>query len=603
MSSNHNFQVDLRGVIDLLSDHLYSGPHVYLRELMQNSVDAITARKQIDHQLDPTIRIEIIDGNAAPTLVVYDNGIGLTPDEVHQFLATIGQSSKRQVDRSDFIGQFGIGLLSGFMVCEEVVVITRSARGDSPTVEWKGRSDGTYSIRNLEHDAEPGTQVFLRAKPGCHEFFKPKFVRETARHYGTHLPISVTIVHGQDRKLINEVPPWRYEYSSGESRIERQLEYGQRVFDQQFLDAIPLESEIGGIEGIAYVLPFASTNSSRRNHRVYLKDMLVSENADNLLPEWAFFIRCVVNANSLRPTAAREGFFEDETLDMARGELGGCIRRYLVQLAKDDRRRLDRIIDLHHIPIKGLAVEDDEFFQMFINWLPFETSMGTMTLEEYYKLSDVVRFVPTRDQFRQVSSVASAQNICLINGGYIYDTELLNKLPNVFSGTRVEEVDVSELAQDFEDLTLDQREECFSLVQLGNVVLQKFKCSAEIRKFHPETLPTLYTVNEAANFLRSIDQSREQADELWGGVLDSIAESASAGANAQLCLNYNNPLIRRLATLDDRELVKQSLEMLYVQALLLGHYPLRGGEMQLLGSGLLNMIDSVVASKQKDKDV
>lgn len=157
--------------------------------------------------------------------------------------------------------------------------------------------------------------------------------------------------------------------------------------------------------------------------------------------------------------------------------------------------------------------------------------------------------------------------------------------------------------QDFEDLTLAQREECFSLVQLGNVVLQKFKCSAEIRKFHPETLPTLYTVNEAANFLRSIDQSREQADELWGGVLDSIAQSASAGANAQLCLNYNNPLIRRLASLEDKELVKQSLEMLYVQALLLGHYPLRGGEMQLLGSGLLNMIETVVSSKQDNHDV
>ena len=66
----------------------------------------------------------------------------------------------------DYIGQFGIGLLACFVVCDEIVVITRSAIGDdAQTIEWRGRVDGTYGVQILERDVEAGTRVYLRAKP------------------------------------------------------------------------------------------------------------------------------------------------------------------------------------------------------------------------------------------------------------------------------------------------------------------------------------------------------------------------------------------------------------------------------------------------------
>src|SRR5690349_24043744 len=89
--SDRTFQVDLRGLVDLLSHHLYSSPRVYLRELMQNAVDALTARRTIDG-LDPQ-PVEIT--TSAGGLRVVDHGVGLTEDEVHTFLATIGRSGKR----------------------------------------------------------------------------------------------------------------------------------------------------------------------------------------------------------------------------------------------------------------------------------------------------------------------------------------------------------------------------------------------------------------------------------------------------------------------------------------------------------------------------
>jgi len=125
----HRFQVDLRGIIEILSEHLYSGPEVFVRELLQNGVDAITARQQLEGQaFQPAVRLELsASEDGVPVLIFSDNGVGLLEAEVHQFLATIGKSSKRLVGErgtgsSDFIGQFGIGLLSCFVVSNEIVM-------------------------------------------------------------------------------------------------------------------------------------------------------------------------------------------------------------------------------------------------------------------------------------------------------------------------------------------------------------------------------------------------------------------------------------------------------------------------------------------------
>jgi molecular chaperone HtpG len=102
------------------------------------------------------------------TLRVHDTGIGLTDAQVHDLLATIGRSSKRDdlgFARHEFLGQFGIGLLSCFMVADEIRVVTRS--GDRPTVLWTGHSDGPYAVTLPdEQRPEPGTTVTLVPRRG-----------------------------------------------------------------------------------------------------------------------------------------------------------------------------------------------------------------------------------------------------------------------------------------------------------------------------------------------------------------------------------------------------------------------------------------------------
>jgi molecular chaperone HtpG len=594
---DHRFQINLRGVIDLLSHHLYSSPGVYVRELLQNATDAIRARQQLEPGHRGSVRVELIEkqDGGLPTLLFSDDGVGLTEEELHRFLATIGESSKRETlaeRRNDFIGQFGIGLLSCFMVCDELLVVTRSVKGEGRTVEWRGRHDGTYSVRASEHPLErPGTQVFLVARQDAADFFTAERVRQLAQHYGGLLPFPIHLVaDGSTERINTEGAPWRRKYESASERRTALLAYGREVFGTDFIDSIPLHSSAGEVEGVAFVLPFSPHYNARQKHRVYLKNMLLSESAENLLPDWAFFVKCVVNANGLRPTASRESFYENETLAKAREALGQELRRYLVELAKEEPRALQRLISLHGLSVKALALDDDDFFRLVIGWLPFETTMGVMTLTDYWRTHGAVRYVSTLDDFRQVARVAAAQGLCVVNAAYTYDTDLIEKLPRVLADWQVEPFSASELPQSFEELSLDERESVFRLLKVAEAALQPYRCDVTVKRFRPKEVPTLYSSDAEGAFRRDAARAREDSDDLYASVVDSVVAGAPGSDRAMLTFNLSNPVVKKLAGVTDRELMKLSVEMLYVQALLLGHRPLSAQEMRLLNQGLLGLI-------------
>lgn len=595
---DYKFQVNLGGIIDLLSNHIYSSPQVFVRELLQNAVDAITARALAEpaHRGDILISLPAAGGDSPPRLIFSDNGTGLTEDEIHQFLATIGQTSKRDetgAGRRDFIGQFGIGLLSCFVVSEEIEVLTRSVKPGARAVEWRGRADGTYAVRATDHEMGPGTVVRLLCKRGSEEYFDAEEVRRLAHHYGSLLPYPVRLVAGgAAAALVNdEEPPWQQTFTDARAERASYLDYGRNLFGTDFLDAVPLRSPVGDVRGAAFVLAHQMSLAARKTHRVYLKNMLLSEDAEGLLPDWAFFVKCVVNANDLRPTASRESFYEDDALSSTRDALGRTLRNYLVELAEEDPRRLKQIIELHYLSIKALAAEDDDFFRLFVNWLPFETNMGTKTLTEYRRDTDTVLFAPGRDQFRQIARVAASQGLCVINAAYTYDTDLILKLRDVFPDVRLELVDGKTLSYSFERLTADEDEEVSGFARFAERVLAPLGCAVEVRKFTPGDLPALYTSSDEADFRRSIETTKEVTDSFWSSLLDRLGSSAEGDAEGRLCFNYRNPLVHKVARVGDDTLQRLAVQVLYVQALMLGHRPLSSKEMRLLNEGLSGLLE------------
>lgn len=590
------FQVHLKGIIELLSHHLYSSPAVFVRELLQNATDALRARAQVEAGLPGEVHISVQGG----TIVFEDSGIGLREDEIHRFLATIGESSKREViaeRRADFIGQFGIGLLSCFMVADEILLRTRSVHDDR-TWEWRGRQDGTYDVREAREPlAAPGTQVTLLVNEAARKEWTAERVHEVAVHYGAMLPFPIRFTDGTREFHVNPEPmPWRAEGTPRERR-ERLMEYGKSLFGQEAVDAIPLRSRAGDIEGVAYVLPFTPHFGARQKHRVYLKGMLLTESAETLLPDWAFFVRCIVNAGDLRPTASREGFYEDEALARAREELGDLLRKYLLQLAREKPAALRRLLGLHALSMKALALDDDDFFRLVAPWFPFETSVGVLELGEILRLGGPLRYCPSLEGFQQIARVAAAQGLCVVNAAYTHDTALLEKLGRLRHELEVVPFSAQDLPQAFEELTVDERRRAHGIREAAASALRGFGCEIQVKKFLPADLPALYAGDEQAAFMRDLERAREGSDELFGSLLDGLGGALPA-ASPTLYLNLHNPVIVRLLDVHEPRLVRTLVEMLYVQSLLLAHRPLRSGEMALLNRGLKDLIGAIVETQR-----
>ncbi|WP_030440900.1 HSP90 family protein [Actinoplanes subtropicus] len=575
---SNTFQVDLRGIVDLLSHHLYASPRVYVRELLQNAVDAIVATGS-----PAAGAIQISTGRistGADGLRISDNGIGLTDAQVHELLATIGRSSKRDelgFARHEFLGQFGIGLLSCFLVADEIRVHTRRA-GAEP-VRWTGYSDGRYEVGPGE-EREPGTTVTLLPRRGAEHLLSGTTVRELAEMYGSMLPVAVE-VDGQPTTA--GVVPWE----AGRAEL---YAYGEKIFGFAPFDVIELDVPEAGLTGAAFVLPAPVNPATRGGHRVYLKRMLLAESVEGLLPEWAFFARCVVDSTELRPTASREALYDDGLLNAAREAIADQLRGWLVRLATSEPRRLARFLGIHHLGVKALALHDDEMLRIVEQWYPMETNMGHVTLAEFRERHGLIRYAATADEFRQLASVAAAQDVGLVNGGYVYDTEIIERLATVDPEVRAERLEPTDLATRFTGLDAEAELRLRPFLAAAQRRLDRLGCEVVIRAYDPVTLPALYLVSRAAAFHDELTASRDRADDIWGGVLDALATTAPAD-RPQLVLNARNPLVRRVTAIADPELAGLAVESLYGQALMLGHHPIRPADAALLTTSMLGLLD------------
>ncbi len=591
----YRFKVNLGGMIEILSDHLYSSPDVYIRELLQNGVDAIVGREKRDPEYEEmkkgVLNISLQEGNC---LAFVDNGVGLTKDEIHKFLAVIGQSSKRDLQNgtifSDYIGRFGIGLLSCFMVADQIRIRTRSVDSEEG-YEWIGKPDGTYVISKQNVITE-GTEIYLEAKTGCEEYFTAQKVESLILHYGLILPYPVLLDDGESKRRINPVKlPWE----QGNCDKAQLLMFGQIIFGQRFMDCALLRSEKGGITGVAYILPYTVQPSSRQNHLIYLKNMLLTEKGQNILPDWAVFTKCIINARDLRPTASRESFYEDEALEQAKEEIGECIAKHIKQMARMDKKNYEKFLDIHSLVVKSMAIEDDELFQLFIDDLEFTTTRGIMTGCEL-RLSKEVLLHCSMEEYRQLSQIFTAQGKLLINAGYVFVEPLLYKMQEFFS-VKVEHVAADEVDDLLKDISLVEAEQAVDFVKVANRVLGPYHCVVEMKKFIPANLPAFYYMDANAKLYHEIERVQNEADSLFTDMLANFAGEIKGQAEAILYFNMQNPIIRKLVKTSDERQIEDVVLILYVQTLLIGGFSLRNNELGIMNDKILSLMEKTLVEE------
>ena len=603
MSSEEKFRVDLGGIVELLSRNLYSGSDVYLRELLQNGVDAITANAQSGkddegtYSSDTSGRIRfVVDGH---TLRVTDNGVGLNIDEARNLLATIGGSSKRDefgLGRSDYLGQFGIGLLSCFMVSDNIVVYSKTARdnGDS-VVRWQGNSSGTWTVSLVEDAKEGhavpselaqlphGTTVVLHTLPG-EPPFDYRNIRDIIERYGEFLPVTVTVERpDSDLELVGnhgqgKLPVW-------DANSNAQRRWCRENFGFDPFDVIPLEVPVAGFKGVAFVLSEGAHPGRSARHQLYLRRMLLSKKVTDLLPDWAYFVRVVGNTDFLRPTAARDALFEDSLLNETRDALGREVRDWLAGLANRDPQRFQRFINLHIAGLKALAVSDTETRNLVVHSVPFETTSGMRTLDELMR-EGPVRFARTVQQYKALLPIAAANGLTVLNAGYAFDEEILEEVRLDQPDRSIVEIGMNDIVGAFSLADASEEARFLPLIHACDQALTGQGVAVILRDFKPSTIPVLYLPQSAAAHGVVEDAARHAPGESGlSGILDMLDSAAEGGGNAasgalivpdsaQLVVNASSPLVHQLLAAVDSPRIVAALRGLYVQSLLAGHHPM-----------------------------
>jgi molecular chaperone HtpG len=377
-------EVDLGGLVSVLATHLYSTPLVALRELVQNAHDSHTRRRLEDPQSTAAPVIRVRADSARRTVVIEDTGAGLTEPEIHAYLATVGTGYTRMLrdltGNQELIGAFGLGFLSAFSVADQVTVTTTSHREPGLGHRYRSRGGEQYSVEPCEPRPAPGTAVELLLKAEHGHLADEDALREVLGRYCVLLPIPVFV--GDAERPVNDVPvPWRQDVDGDlhTARMRFASAFGRRF---EPLTAFPVTPVEGGTDavGLLWVQDGGTYGSTdNRDLAVYLRGMLLADDARDLLPGWAGFIGGVVESSRLTPTASREDLQRDEHYRALQKALADAVVDGLYETARLHPAAWRRILSRHGQDLLGAALCDDRLFTLLADDVPVPTSQGDLT--------------------------------------------------------------------------------------------------------------------------------------------------------------------------------------------------------------------------------
>jgi len=378
MSANadrHEFQAEVKQLLDLMVHSLYSHKDIFLRELISNASDALD-RLRFEQVKDESLRSDAelgiwLEANKEDRLLtISDNGIGMDKEEVIANLGTIARSgtkefmkgladAKKEGEASpDLIGQFGVGFYSAFMVAEEVTVVTRKAGADS-ALQWVSTGDGGYTLEETTRN-EAGTTITLKLKPSDEEAnladYSDEFVlRGIVKRYSDFVSYPIKLKAWKDAEegegkvldeqvLNSQKAIWAR--PKDEVTDDEYKEFYRHISHDwnEPLERIHLKME-GTFEalGLLYIpekAPFDLYHPEmKRGVQLYVRRVFIMDECKELVPAYLRFIKGVVDAQDLSLNVSREILQQDRQIRVIRKNLVKKVFNTLDSVAKNSPER------------------------------------------------------------------------------------------------------------------------------------------------------------------------------------------------------------------------------------------------------------------------
>ena len=397
------FQTEAAELLRLMINSVYSNRDIFLRELISNASDALDKRRierLRDSELaDFTPEIRIVRDTDARTLSVSDNGIGMTRDEVVEYLGTIAKSGTKEFlaaakenagAQEQLIGQFGVGFYSVFMAADRVEVLTRKL-GSSSACRFSSDGKGGYTLSDAERP-ECGTTVTLHLRPvddeGGKDYADEWTVRDIVKQYSDFIswPIVMTVTRykdGTDTEEDEVLNSQKAIWLRGENEVteeEYQEFYHHLTHDwKDPLTHIRLNAEGStSFKGLLFIpseAPFdLFMNPKAGGVSLYINRVFIMNDCKALIPEYLRFIRGVVDSDDLPLNISREILQDEPIVRVIRRSTQRKVLGELKKMLESDREKYEKFwVALGRIMKEGI-IQDREHAKTLLDLALFRTT-------------------------------------------------------------------------------------------------------------------------------------------------------------------------------------------------------------------------------------
>ncbi len=411
-AESHVFEADVARLLHMMVHSVYSDKDVFLRELISNAADACEKLRYeaiAEPALlanDPDSRILLtLDGDGGK-LVVEDNGIGMSRDELIEALGMIARSGTRafmerieankQGEGAQLIGQFGVGFYSCFMVADRVDVVSRRAGAEDAWL-WSSDGKGGYSVAPIDASEAParGTRITLHLMDDAKSYASRWTVERIVKEQSGHVPVPIKIAEtpgAEPTQLTDGTALWTK--SKNDITSEEYTDFYRGVSGQYDEPALTVHFRAEGrheYSALAFVpgsQPFDLSDPDRKGRmKLYVKRVFITDEAE-LLPRYLRFVRGLVDTNDLPLNVSREMIQESAILSAIRKGVTNRIITAIEKLVESDNDAFLKLWENFGSLIKEGLYEDFERRTQLLALSRFRT---TASPDGYRSLADYVK--------------------------------------------------------------------------------------------------------------------------------------------------------------------------------------------------------------------
>lgn len=417
MTKQGSLSINSENIFPIIKKWLYSDHDIFYRELISNGCDAITKLKKLammgEYELPEGYkgRIDVLVNSEEKTLTFIDNGLGMTAEEVEEYINQIAFSGatdfiakyKDKANEDQIIGHFGLGFYSAFMVAKEVHIDTLSYKAGAKAVHWECDGGTEYTMEESDK-AEVGTVITLFMNDDCLEFCNEYKAREVISKYCSFMPTEIFVTklpkeevkEGEEEKpekAINETVPLWTKHPNDCTEEEYKKFYRDVFRDyKEPLFWIHLNMDYPfNLKGILY-FPKINTEyeSIEGTIKLYNNQVFIADNIKEVIPEFLMLLKGVIDCPDLPLNVSRSALQNDGFVTKISEYITKKVADKLSGMCKTDKENYEKYWEDISPFIKFGCLKDDKFCTKMTDYILFKNLDGRyLTLPECLEVKPV----------------------------------------------------------------------------------------------------------------------------------------------------------------------------------------------------------------------